>query len=129
MTRPVREDTVAETATSATRRTRKMSDLISKRSATERLIIAKTLLESVLQDMPAAEPNDEVAFEAGYTKAQMELKDAYKPRKGKWLSVFVDGLGFNGLMFECSECGKRSAGRTNFCAYCGADMRGERNEP
>ena len=54
---------------------------------------------------------------------------AAEPRKGRWLSVFVDGLGFNGLMFECSECGKRSAGRTNFCAYCGADMRGERNEP
>lgn len=29
-----------------------MSDLISKRSATERLILAKTLLESVLQDIP-----------------------------------------------------------------------------
>ncbi len=31
--------------------------IISKRSATERLIIAKTLLESVLQDMPTAEPS------------------------------------------------------------------------
>lgn len=31
-------------------------NLISKRSATERLIIAKTLLESVLQDMPTAKP-------------------------------------------------------------------------
>lgn len=30
--------------------------MISKRSATERLIIAKTLLESVLQDMPSAQP-------------------------------------------------------------------------
>lgn len=33
-----------------------MGELISKRSTTERLIIAKTLLESVLQDMPTAEP-------------------------------------------------------------------------
>ena len=33
-----------------------MDDLISKRSAHERLIIAKTLLETVLQDMPTAEP-------------------------------------------------------------------------
>lgn len=32
-----------------------MDDLIRKRSATERLIIAKTLLESVLQDMPSGE--------------------------------------------------------------------------
>ena len=33
-----------------------MDNLISKRSATDRMIIAKTLLESVLQDMPTAEP-------------------------------------------------------------------------
>lgn len=33
-----------------------MNDLISKRSTHERLIIAKTLLETVLQDMPTAEP-------------------------------------------------------------------------
>ncbi|MBR3278878.1 MAG: hypothetical protein IKG01_08305 [Lachnospiraceae bacterium] len=33
-----------------------MDDLISKRSATERMIIAKTLLESILTDMPTAEP-------------------------------------------------------------------------
>lgn len=32
-----------------------MGELIIKRSATERLIIAKTLLESVLQDMPSGE--------------------------------------------------------------------------
>lgn len=32
-------------------------NLISKRSSTERLIIAKTLLESVLQDMPTVEPS------------------------------------------------------------------------
>ena len=37
-----------------------MDDLISKRSATERLIIAKTLLESILQDMPTAEPSGEL---------------------------------------------------------------------
>ena len=37
-----------------------MDDLISKRSATERLIIAKTLLESVLHDMPTAEPSREL---------------------------------------------------------------------
>ena len=48
--------------------------------------------------------------------------DVVERKKGKWLNKFVDGLGFNGLEFECSECGKRSAGRTNYCAYCGAEM-------
>ena len=36
--------------------TKPTDDLIRKRSATERMIIAKTLLETVLQDMPTAEP-------------------------------------------------------------------------
>lgn len=49
--------------------------------------------------------------------------DVVERKKGKWINVFVDGLGYNGLEFECSECGKRSAGRTNFCAYCGAQMK------
>ena len=100
-----------------------MDDLISRQAAIDALIrktrphdngdgttticvMSEGLVREVITDLPTAEP-----------------------RTGKWLSVFVDGLGFNGLMFECSECGKRSAGRTNFCAYCGADMRGERNEP
>lgn len=48
--------------------------------------------------------------------------DVVERKHGKWLNKFVDGLGFNGLEFECSECGKRSAGRTNYCAYCGAEM-------
>lgn len=48
--------------------------------------------------------------------------DVVERKRGKWINVFVDGLGFNGLEFECSECGKRSAGRTNFCPYCGAEM-------
>ena len=38
--------------------TKPTDDLVRKRSATERLIIAKTLLESILQDMPAAEIGD-----------------------------------------------------------------------
>lgn len=51
--------------------------------------------------------------------------DVVERKRGKWLNKFVDGLGFNGLEFECSECGKRSAGRTNYCAYCGAQMKSE----
>lgn len=51
--------------------------------------------------------------------------DVVERKIGKWLNKFVDGLGFNGLEFECSECGKRSAGRTNYCAYCGAQMKSE----
>lgn len=51
--------------------------------------------------------------------------DVVERKTGKWINVFIDGLGLNGLEFECSECGKRSAGRTNYCAYCGAEMESE----
>lgn len=57
-------------------------DLISKRSATERLIIAKTLLESVLQDMPTAEPRNRL-FEEVVVEYPDPDKCAYQEYKGK----------------------------------------------
>jgi len=70
-----------------------MDNLISKRSATERLIIAKTLLESVLQDMPTAEP-----------------------RRGKWI------ICSDGYYPYCSVCNYRPHEMTNYCPNCGARM-------
>lgn len=71
------------------------------------------------------DPNDKAAFEAGYTKAQMELKDAYKPKKGKWVE-FANEDGE--LDLKCSVCGEEQGfyfGYFNFCPNCGADMREE----
>lgn len=59
---------------------------------------------------------------------EVPTADVVERKRGKWHNVFIDGLGFNGFEFECSECGKRSAGRTNYCAYCGADMRRETDD-
>ena len=78
-----------------------MNDLIRKRSATERLIIAKTLLESILQDMPTAEP-----------------------RKGKWIVHDWTGL------IVCDQCGFDAPMSTitgqqygsEYCQTCGARM-------
>ena len=30
--------------------------------------------------------------------------------------------------FSCSHCGGYNEYRTNFCGFCGADMRGEKND-
>lgn len=89
-----------------------MSDLISKRSATERLIIAKTLLESVLQNMSTAER-----------------------RNGKWeidvdceYSVFdIAGERTWAIKATCSECGFTTSfieghGVYNYCPKCGVRM-------
>ena len=42
-------------------------------------------------------------------------------RVGEW--IFDDPLRAD---FRCSECFERNDVCTNFCPYCGADMRGEK---
>ena len=84
---------------------------------------------ATLVNLLTAEPNDEAAYEAGYTKAQMELKDAYKPRKGKWKRVaFVTPKGYRDT-WCCDQCGD-SVGtiRRNYCPNCGAKMMEESDE-
>lgn len=81
---------------------KKSDDLISKRSATERLTIAKTLLETVLEDMHTAEP-----------------------RRGTWkvwYHGFQDDKGI--FSYTCSECGFPGDG-TPYCSNCGARMETE----
>lgn len=73
-----------------------MDDLISKRSATERLIIAKTLLDSVLEDMPTAEP-----------------------RTGEWLDD-CGGMACSCCGFSCDD--PYYLGEANYCPNCGARM-------
>ena len=81
-----------------------MDNLIRKRPATERLIIAKTLLESILQDMPTAEP-----------------------RTGKWI---VQITGWGDMYYECSCCkeaimlidGTPTDNNYYYCPNCGARM-------
>ena len=79
-----------------------MDDLISKRSATERMIIAKTLLESVLEDMPTAE------------------------KRGKWIKDRLSSTcGGSYGVYRCSECDScyQDIGYVwNFCPICGARM-------
>ena len=64
---------------------------------------------------------DKAAFEAGYTKAQMELKDAYKPKKGKWKMVYLDD---GDTELECDVCGELAEMwyMPKYCPKCGARM-------
>lgn len=49
--------------------------------------------------------------------AVLPAADVVERKKGKWLDMqfFPDG--------ECSVCHRTSEVRTNYCPYCGADMR------
>lgn len=78
-----------------------MDDLISKRSAQERLIIAKTLIEGVLTELPTAEP-----------------------RRGRWINHRNDD-GHN--IADCDLCGEAMQWfdddiKPHYCPNCGARM-------
>lgn len=95
-----------------------MDNLISKRSATERLIIAKTLLETVLQDMPTAEPMTGLyvdGFNDGYEAGEEDAE----PRKGKWID-YCGGVKCDQCGFECDDT--YYLGEANYCPNCGARM-------
>lgn len=82
---------------------------LKKRSLHERIIVAKVLLESVLDDLPSVQP---------------------ERKKGKW--TYRDGkpatIG-ESYSVICSECNEWSEYCTNFCHNCGADMRPQFEEP
>ena len=71
-----------------------MDDLIKKRSVQEQLIIAKTLLESVLSDLPS-----------------IQREEAVPHRNYKYLSDYWcecgNHLGKKGDVKYCSDCGKK----------------------
>lgn len=126
-----------------------MDDLISRQAAIDAVIeitydqtalyhgwVDPYYVVNRLEYLPTAEPNDEAAYEAGYTQAQTELKDAYKPRKGKWIRPI--GAQRSSYRYQCTECGEiayqvnGNCGRKvkmenapcsyRFCPNCGARM-------
>lgn len=106
-----------------------MDDLISRQAAIDAILDDKIGEESLAIMKALGSENEAKTLNMAcdrHVKFIKKIPSAQPERKkGKWINVFVDGLGYNGLEFECSECGKRSAGRTNFCAYCGAQMKSE----
>lgn len=59
------------------------------------------------------------------------MKDNYAEWK-EWHAEKLVGIDEDGAdiyrhyhYYSCSKCGKRSAIKSNYCPYCGADMRGE----
>ena len=47
-----------------------------------------------------------------------------EPVRGEW----IEKESILCKYFSCSHCGGYNEYRTNFCGFCGADMRGERND-
>lgn len=116
-----------------------MDDLISRQAAIDAIVeitYDQTALHhgwidpwyavNRLEYLPTAEPRtNEEAFEEGYTKAQMELKEAYAPRKGRWMDYCGD--------LKCDQCGCEAdlfgiRGEWWYCPNCGAEMREDDND-
>ena len=51
---------------------------------------------------------------------EMAINALKEPRTGHW----IDHQDGRWIYAKCSECGKVQDAKSNFCPYCGADMRG-----
>ena len=96
---------------------------LKKRSLHERIIVAKVLLESVLDDLPSAQPDIDLIHLQKEQAYMQGYEDGKTSRKGKWINHIEKGF------CDCDYCGEiletERAYRASFCPNCGADMRGE----
>lgn len=72
-----------------------------------------------------------IGFDTRYYWAIKDLPSVHPMRKkGKWRRISADKYVQHATAFyRCLECGLDSIGETNFCPNCGADMRGDADEP
>ena len=50
--------------------------------------------------------------------------DVVEAVHGEWKQNNLNGF----KIYDCSNCGVHMEAKFNYCPFCGADMRGERNE-
>ena len=88
--------------------------------------------EDRIRDLPNVKPqytDDEI--QAMQDLEQAEIQKAYelgKPKTGHWKRISMDKYTEHAQhWYECDKCGEHNLGDTNFCPYCGADMRGEQD--
>ena len=74
---------------------------------------------------PYGKPFEGTTFEFG-TKIMeyIENMTPVEPVRGEW----IEKESILCKYFSCSHCGGYNEYRTNFCGFCGADMRGEGND-
>lgn len=68
-----------------------------------------------------------------YHIRQYPLSDVAPVKHGKWIGYQTNSFknsseGLKRKFYRCSICRTANAIRVNYCPYCGADMRGNRDE-
>lgn len=103
-----------------------MDDIrLEKRTIQERLIIAKTLIETALSDLPTADLSEysDKLWETAYERGKAEAH----PKKGKWENTGECEEGGT-VRYICSECGLDDwhfpLSKISYCWNCGARMEG-----
>lgn len=86
-----------------------MSNLISRDDA------VKTIM---------SEPMNEPKYPIWFANKIKALPSADRP-KGKW--EYCEHAGISDV-WKCNQCGEWMFGKTNFCPFCGADMRGDKQD-
>lgn len=67
-----------------------------------------------------SEPMNEPKYPAWFADKIKSLPSADRP-KGQW--EYCEHAGISDV-WKCNQCGEWMFGKTNFCPFCGADMRG-----
>ena len=93
-----------------------------------------------IRELPPVTPTDEemaMQYQRGYIDGFHEGKATFEPKAGHWIvkgQNLVDD--FIPIGHFCSECGKQALlnpygthteNLSNYCPYCGKDMRGDEN--
>lgn len=95
-----------------------MDDIrLEKRTIQERLIIAKTLIETALSDLPTADLSEysDKLWKAAYERGKAEAH----PRTGKWIKKVGEIVD----TYVCDQCGRKNGvAKTRYCPNCGAKM-------
>ena len=102
-----------------------MTDCISRQQAIDALRTMQTYKLFAGDDM--------LLIDQAGAQTELMLLPPIQPKRGRW------EMGIDERFVECSECGLMTTrnelrglavfgkNEPNFCPYCGADMRGERN--
>ena len=93
-----------------------------------RLIDADALVDTLEKAGMAVLNTESIITVSEIVRIVRELP-TIKPRKGTWERVSSDRyVSTASYVFRCNQCGADFVGYWSFCANCGADMRGSKDE-
>ena len=89
-------------------------------------------IDAIIDNAPTVEIRDnyDIGYAKGHIDGVLQGEKLYARPTGEWINDFrSDYEPFMQRGWKCTNCSKRTTyGKPAFCMYCGADMRGDKNE-